>query len=39
MCFCRVALLIAVMIWRVIQSSANARNEVWRSAWKSLIAL
>jgi hypothetical protein len=27
------------MIWRVMQSSAKARNAVFFSAWKSRIAL
>src|SRR3989441_3014505 len=39
MCFCRVAVLIAVMIWRVMHSSANARNEESLSARKSRMAL
>jgi hypothetical protein len=35
----RVAVLIAVMIWRVMQSSANDRNDVSLSARKSRTAL
>ena len=38
-CLYRVADLIAVMIWRVTQSSANDRNEVSLSGRKSRIAL
>ena len=38
-CLYRVADLIAVMIWRVTQSSANERNEVSLSCRKSRIAL
>ena len=38
-CLYRVAVLIAVMIWRVTQSSANERNEVSLSARKSRTAL
>jgi len=34
-----VAVLIAVMIWRVMQSSAKLRNEVSLSARKSRTAL
>ena len=35
----RVAVLIAVMIWRVMQSSANDRNDVSLSERKSRTAL
>ena len=38
-CLKRVAVLIAVMIWRVTQSSANERNDVSLSARKSRTAL
>ena len=39
MCFCRVAVLIAVMIWRVMHNSANARNDDSFSRRKSRMAL
>ena len=39
MCFCRVAVLMAVMIWRVTHSSAKARKEVSLSGLKSRMAL
>src|SRR2546429_554381 len=38
-CLKRVAVLIAVMIWRVTQSSAKLRNEVSLSCRKSRTAL
>ena len=38
-CFWRVAALMAVITWRVMHSSAKARNDTWRSAWKSRAAL
>jgi hypothetical protein len=38
-CLLRVAVLTAVMIWRVMQSSAKLRNELSRSVRKSRIAL
>src|SRR5205085_7975682 len=38
-CLKRVAVLIAVMIWRVTQSSAKLRNEVSLSVRKSRTAL
>ena len=38
-CLNRVAVLIAVMIWRVTQSSAKLRNDVSLSARKSRTAL
>ena len=38
-CLKRVAVLIAVMIWRVTQSSAKLRNDVSLSARKSRTAL
>ena len=38
-CFCRFAVLIAVMSWRVTHSSANERKDAWRSNLKSRMAL
>ena len=38
-CLKRVAVLIAVMIWRVTHSSANERNDVSLSGRKSRTAL
>ena len=38
-CLLRVAVLTAVMIWRVMQSSAKFRNDDSRSLRKSRIAL
>ena len=38
-CFWRVAVLMAVMIWRVMQSSAKARKLAWCSGRKSRAAL
>ena len=38
-CLLRVAVLTAVMIWRVMQSSAKLRNDDSRSVRKSRIAL
>ena len=39
MCFCLVAVLIAVIIWRVMHSSAKARKEDCLSSLKSRMAL
>ena len=38
-CFWRVAVLMAVMIWRVMQRSAKARKRAWCSGRKSRAAL
>ncbi len=38
-CFWRVAVLMAVMIWRVMHSSAKARKLAWCSGRKSRAAL